>query len=182
VEDDETRFRALFEACYPKVVRFAARRTDPDSAPDIAAETFLVAWRRFGEMPEDADWTLAWLYRIAHHVLANERRGVRRRLRLSARLGALGPPVADADHAGGVVEALDIRAAMARLNPRDQETLRLVAWDGLDVPAAARVAGCSPRTFAVRLHRARRRLDTALARTENEERATGPTPVMGEGR
>jgi RNA polymerase sigma factor (sigma-70 family) len=184
VGDDEKRFCALFEAYYPKVVQFAARRTDPDNAPDVAAETFLVAWRRFGEVPDSADWTLAWLYRIAHNVLANEQRGRRRRLRLGARLWSMAPAATDADHAGGVVEALDIRRALSRLTPRDQETLRLVGWDGLDVPTAAKVAGCSPRTFSVRLHRARRRLDEALARAERgaDEPAGDQKLAMGEGR
>ncbi len=40
--------------------------------------------------------------------------------------------------------------------------LMLVAWEGLDPVGAAKVAGCSRATFAVRLHRARKRLDRAL--------------------
>jgi RNA polymerase sigma factor (sigma-70 family) len=170
VEDDEDRFSELFRSHYTAVVRFAARRTDPDSARDVAAETFLIAWRRFTEAPDDADRTLPWLYRIAYNVLANEQRGLRRRTRLGVRLRAV-TPVAAVDPAGGVVENLHVRAALSRLNPRDQETLALVGWDGLDVASAARVAGCSPRTFAVRLHRARRRLDQVLARVEDAEAA-----------
>jgi DNA-directed RNA polymerase specialized sigma24 family protein len=38
----------------------------------------------------------------------------------------------------------------------------LVAWEGLDAARAAQAAGCSRATFAVRLHRARKRLDRAL--------------------
>ncbi len=39
----------------------------------------------------------------------------------------------------------------------------LVAWEGLDPGAAARASGCTRAAFAVRLHRARRRLERALA-------------------
>jgi RNA polymerase sigma-70 factor (ECF subfamily) len=38
----------------------------------------------------------------------------------------------------------------------------LTSWDGLDNGRAAAVLGCSPGTFAVRLHRARKRLAAAL--------------------
>jgi RNA polymerase sigma-70 factor (ECF subfamily) len=38
----------------------------------------------------------------------------------------------------------------------------LVAWEGLDPKRAAQAAGCSQATYAVRLHRARKRLDRAL--------------------
>ena len=37
-----------------------------------------------------------------------------------------------------------------------------MAWEGLEPEQAARAAGCSRATFAVRLHRARRRLAAAL--------------------
>ncbi|TYB46099.1 sigma-70 family RNA polymerase sigma factor [Actinomadura chibensis] len=167
--DDEEHFSGLFRRHYRDVVRFSARRTDPDQARDIAAETFLVAWRRFGELPDDPDDVLPWLYSVARNTIANHRRGDRRRLRLGARLRSASPAVVASDHAGGVVAALHIRDAMASLSPRDQETLQLVSWDGLDVSAAATVVGCAPRTFAVRLHRARRRLEQALAGGQAEQ-------------
>ena len=55
-----------------------------------------------------------------------------------------------------------VRRALAGLSERDREVLMLVAWEGLDPAGAARVAGCTRATFAVRLHRARKRLDRAL--------------------
>ncbi|MFP3969329.1 sigma-70 family RNA polymerase sigma factor [Actinomadura fulvescens] len=163
MDDDEERFTALFKCHYPDVLRYAARRSDPDRARDVAAETFLVAWRRLNEVPRDADQVLPWLYSVARNTLANQHRGERRRLRLGARLGAAVPRRTGADHAGTVVESLRLREALHGLSAADQETLRLVGWEGLDVAAAAAAAGCTPQTFAVRLHRARQRLDRALA-------------------
>jgi RNA polymerase sigma-70 factor (ECF subfamily) len=153
VEDDEERFSGLFKAHYPDVVRFAARR-------------------RLAQVPPDGDEAVAWLYGVARNVLTNEQRGHRRRLRLGARLWSAAPVVVGHDHAAGVAQALDVRAAMSRLSPRDQEALQLVGWDGLDAATAARVVGCSPRAFAVRLHRARRRLDQALEAVESKEIGT----------
>ncbi|MGI5171331.1 RNA polymerase sigma factor [Spirillospora sp. CA-253888] len=171
MEDDADRFTALFQRHYPDVLRYAARRTDPERARDVTAEAFLVAWRRFGELPREAEQVLPWLYAVARNVLANHDRGDRRRLRLGARLGSAAAPESHPDHAGTVVEALRLREAMASLSEKDREALRLVGWEGLDVRAAATVAGCSARTFAVRLHRARRRLDRALVDRAGEDGA-----------
>jgi RNA polymerase sigma-70 factor (ECF subfamily) len=52
---------------------------------------------------------------------------------------------------------------LALLPERDREALLLVTWEDLPVRMAARAAGCSPAAFAVRLHRARRRLAALLA-------------------
>ena len=68
------------------------------------------------------------------------------------------------DDAGDAfAERLDIHAAFRRLSERDREALALVAWEGLDHAAAARALGCSRAAFAVRIHRARRRLAASLA-------------------
>ena len=53
-----------------------------------------------------------------------------------------------------------------RLSDDDRETLALIAWDGLQPREAALVTGCSAATFAVRAHRARRRLAALLEDSE----------------
>ncbi|QQM39080.1 RNA polymerase sigma factor [Streptomyces liliifuscus] len=161
----------MFEAHYRQVLRFAERRAgDAETAKDIASETFVVAWRRLDKVPDTPEESLPWLYGVARNVLANEQRGLRRGGRLSARLRRT-TPVAPAapDHAEGVVTGLHLREALGTLSERDREALQLVGWEGLDTQQAALVVGCSARAFAVRLHRARRRLESALARTEQEE-------------
>ncbi len=62
--------------------------------------------------------------------------------------------------------------ALACLPAQDQETLTLVAWHGLSSRAAAAVVGCSRAAFLVRLHRARRRLERAVA--DADEGTPGP--------
>jgi RNA polymerase sigma-70 factor (ECF subfamily) len=56
--------------------------------------------------------------------------------------------------------------ALSRLSETSREALMLVAWHGLTPARAARAAGCSRGTFAVRLHRARARLAVELAALE----------------
>jgi RNA polymerase sigma-70 factor, ECF subfamily len=144
----------------PALRTFVHRRIDPAVADDVVAEVFLVAWRRCDEAPAD---TLPWLLGIARGVLANQRRGQARRFALYERLASSGPhDDRDPDHET-VGEVSPVLQALESLNPRDQEILLLVAWDGLDRVRAARALGISTAQFAVRLHRARRRLQRALS-------------------
>jgi hypothetical protein len=78
------------------------------------------------------------------------------------------PDVADA-----VSERLSVLTALAALPEADRELLTLVAWYGLKPNEAARVVGCSTATYFVRLHRARRRLERAMA-DPPEPTAPGP--------
>jgi RNA polymerase sigma-70 factor (ECF subfamily) len=52
--------------------------------------------------------------------------------------------------------------AFRTLGEKDQEVLRLHAWEGLAGKALAVALGCTTGTAAVRLHRARRRLERLL--------------------
>jgi len=67
------------------------------------------------------------------------------------------------DVADEVAERTAVLAALAALPAADMELLTLVAWHGLKPAEAARVVGCSTAAYFVRLHRARRRLERAMA-------------------
>jgi RNA polymerase sigma factor (sigma-70 family) len=151
----EDRFRALFARHYPAVYRYAGRRLGRDEAADAAAEAFTVAWRRISHVPAEPD-TLAWLYGVARRVVANAERGRRRRHRLAARAAAGLTDEGPAPDPAGVLTALQ------GLRPGDREVLRLAAWEGLGPREIGAVLGCSPNAAAIRLHRARRRLEHAL--------------------
>jgi RNA polymerase sigma-70 factor (ECF subfamily) len=155
----ETRFNGLFDAHYSTVRAYAWRR-DPSSADDVVAETFLVAWRRLEDVPADS---LPWLIGVARNVRLNMLRGERRRSDREDRAGARAPEPSTADL---VLGTLGLREALARLSERDREVILLVAWEGLDRAAVARVLGCSRANVALRLFRARRRLEDALVEPE----------------
>jgi DNA-directed RNA polymerase specialized sigma24 family protein len=59
-------------------------------------------------------------------------------------------------------DTTDLLHAVARafdtLKPRDQEILRLAAWEQLTTTEGAAVLGCSVSAYRMRLHRARGRL------------------------
>jgi DNA-directed RNA polymerase specialized sigma24 family protein len=77
------RFEGLFRENYPLVRAYALRRAAPEAAQDVVADTFLVAWRRLEDVPDDA---LPWLYGIARRVLANQRRSADRSAALERRV------------------------------------------------------------------------------------------------
>lgn len=149
----------MFRANYPLVRAYALRRAAPDAAQEVVADTFLVAWRRLEEVPDDA---LPWLYGVARRVLANQRRAAGRSEALEQRI-AEAPARESHDPGERMADAELMRLAMGRLSDRSREALMLVAWEGLSGAGAARAAGCSSAAFAVRLHRARARLAAELA-------------------
>jgi RNA polymerase sigma-70 factor, ECF subfamily len=167
-ESREQRFTALFTNCYGPVLAFARRRLGPDLAQDVVAETFLTAWRRIDELTDEP---LPWLYRVASHAIANQRRGLARRQRLADRARRMSGDPAVPDYAESVAETNRLAAAFEALGERDREVLRLVSWEGLGSAEAAAVLGCSMSAFKVRLHRARRRLSRSLG-----ERGRGHDP------
>ena len=160
--DRHATFAALFDAHYPAVLAYCRRRVAGAEAGDVALATFEVLWRTIDTPPAQP---LPWLYKVAAGQLANSRRSTRRRLRLLDRLSSRAPSTASPppDPADAAAEAAAARSALARLSPADRERLLLVAWEGLDANEAAAALGVSPGTFAVRLHRARRRLEDLLA-------------------
>jgi len=162
METDRARFETIFRRHYGAVVRYAVRRVGLDAAEEIVSETFLVAWRRLDDVPENA---LPWLFGTARKVVANEIRRRDRQLRLGGRLASQADTATD-DLADVVTESLRVRAALDTLSARDREVLRLSAWERLDVTDAARALECSVAAYKVRLHRARRRLAAVLTTTD----------------
>ena len=162
----DERLAALWHAHHPAVLAYARRRVPEETAQEVAAAAFAVLWRRIGDPPVDP---LPWLLAVARREVANRRRGEARWRRLAGRVRE-GRPAAAPDPADGAVEQAVARAALARLRAADREVLMLVAWDGLDPAAAAAVLGITPAAFAVRLHRARRRLESHLTPREETPR------------
>jgi RNA polymerase sigma-70 factor (ECF subfamily) len=166
-DDCTEEFTALYEASYGAIYAYAARRVGAQVADEIAAETFLVAWRRWDAIPSEP---LPWLYGVARNVVARHHSATGRRQETEAALARERtslqpgtPPQPEFHEAGDPV----LWEAWEQLSPGDREVLSLVAWEELSVADAARALGCSPPVFSVRLHRARRRLERMLAATPN---------------
>jgi RNA polymerase sigma-70 factor (ECF subfamily) len=172
----ERRFTDLFAETYAAVLRFVERRIGPSGAEDVAAEVFLVLWRRFDDVPADGEDARAWLFGVARRTMMARMRGERRRQALAVRIAVDRHAHAhDGLDADLVARRLDLAQAWARLSSVQQEVLALTVWDGLDAPRAARVLGISPVAFRLRLSRARKALRAhakALPQTSTDAAAT----------
>ena len=163
----DDRLVALWNAHYASVLAYAKRRAPAEMAGEVASAVFTVLWRRIDQPLEDPR---PWLYAVARRELANRHRGEARRRRLGLRAGRAGRAEASSapDVADGAIEASMARAALGRLRTEDREVLMLVAWEGLDPARAAAALGITADAFAVRLHRARRRLESHLSSHSEE--------------
>jgi RNA polymerase sigma-70 factor (ECF subfamily) len=165
-DDPALRFERLYADSVNALLGFSLRRCDSrEDAADLVAEVFMVAWRRIGEIPDGDDARL-WLFGVAHRLLANQQRALRRERNLGARLARYLSEVMAPDPAALLDRheaGRPVRDALATLTPQDSALLTLVVWEGLSPAEAARVVGLSAGTVRVRLYRARGRLRTALA-------------------
>jgi RNA polymerase sigma-70 factor (ECF subfamily) len=175
------RFRALYDAAYPRLAAYALRRArSREDAYDVVSETMLTVWRRLDEIPLDGR-RIPWVFGVARRVLANHYRATGRRERLAARV--------EHEPGSATLEFDAVHEALDTLRPDDREILTLAAWDDLDNDEIAVALGIGPGAVAGRLHRARRRLARELGRLgvavpgrkspESEQRSRTPEEVYG---
>ncbi len=174
---DQEAFRALYREHLPTIRRYLAARAPASQVDDLAAETFLVAWRRLADMPPQA---LPWLLNVAAKLLANQRRKTDRSVALVERLvhvSRLDDPGA-AFAAERRAEHLAVLHALARLSPGDRELMLLSVWDGLRPREIAVVLAVNPVSVRARLSRARRRLERVLRAELEAADHSLPSPLI----
>ena len=159
------RFGALYAEHHRRVYGYAVSLAGRQIADEVVSEVFLVAWRRLDDVPAPA---LPWLLTVARNVVSSQFRAAARQQSISAELRAwvTEAELAAPDVAEEVSERISVLTALAVLPEADRELLTLVAWHGLTAGEAARLVGCSTAAYFVRLHRARRRLEQAMADTQ----------------
>jgi RNA polymerase sigma-70 factor, ECF subfamily len=174
------RFERLYGELYGPICGYVVRRVgNPDDAAEVIAETFATLWRRLDDCPADED-VRPWLFGVARRMLANQRRGERRRSALADRLMA----EPDATTASSVTTGSDGRVAraFAALSEPDREVLSLLAWEGLSREELAAVLGVSGAVVRLRLYRARRRFQAALDREAETLAVSSRAPLrLSEG-
>jgi RNA polymerase sigma-70 factor (ECF subfamily) len=174
---DDVDRRALldtwFRAYADRVLAYLQHRTDPQTAQDLLQEVFMIAFAKAAELPQPP---LGWLFGTARRVLANRYRGRRRQDELIARLTENAADSEPDPEAGELKQAF--AQTLATLSAADREVLTLTGWYDLTPTEAAEALGCSPSAYAVRLHRARKRLASAL--DEAGYRGDGPAAQFAE--
>jgi RNA polymerase sigma factor (sigma-70 family) len=161
------RFGIIFDRYFTEIHQYVARRLGRDAADDIAAETFLTAFRQRRRFDAERGIVRAWLYGIATNHISRHYRGQARAARAMARAAV--PALADddvdqvADRVTAGAARAEIAAALADLSRGDREVLLLVALGGLSHAEIALALGIPYGTVGSRLSRARRQLRPVLA-------------------
>lgn len=156
---DRDGFTDLYRQNFPAVAGYLYRRTGNHAvAEDLAAETFLAAWKALPRYQPTQVPFRAWLLRIATNqanALARRERSRQRRLRFFKPITTSHPPRPDAD---------PLIDALGRLTPDHQSVISLVHLEELTVQQAARVLDIPEGTVKSRLLRAREALKRELTR------------------
>ena len=151
---DRQAFRAIYETHHAAICAYFARRAPRDEVEDLAAETFVVAWRK---LPRRVEHPLPWLYAVAGNVLANHRRKTKRK-------GAFPPDPATGDPAERVSDR-GLAIAFATLSDRERGHL------------PRRLGGPDPRGRRARRRLQRQHLHRALLASAQEARPRArPSP------
>ncbi|MDX6481189.1 MAG: hypothetical protein QOG85_1699 [Gaiellaceae bacterium] len=163
-------FDATFAAEFPPLHRYLARRVGASAADDLAAETFVVAFRNWGKLdPERA--VRPWLYGIAANVMRHHWRKERRMLRAYARTG-VDPVFAEDDDAAERADASgrrrELADMLATLSRDEREILLLHAWAGLTDTEIAEALSLPIGTMKSRFSRTREKLRNQLGEVGQE--------------
>lgn len=155
--DFHQRFVALFNANFPKLFRFADRRSgEPELAADLTQEAFIRLYRR-GAMPDAPE---AWLISVILNLFRNSRsmESTRHRLLTLERAERVhSDPSAPADSAVQSTETrMRVRKALDDMPERDRQLLLLHAegYSYRDIAAALTLNEASVGTLLVRARRA----------------------------
>ena len=171
--DREQRFERLVREHGDDVYRYLRRRHsggDATDAEDLLADVMTVAWRRLDDIPAGAE--APWLFGVARHRLSNARHRRSRRDRIAAPIRPHGAAPAAEDEA---LADMGLRDALASLPEKEREALLLTAWEGLTPEELAVALGVSVNAAAVRLSKAKSRLQALLSAGAEERTAAVAT-------
>jgi RNA polymerase sigma-70 factor (ECF subfamily) len=178
--DEAAVVARIYDSHFAEVYRYLAGRLGRDVAEDLAAETFLIAFRKRDRFDPELGRVRPWLYGIATILVGQHRREETRRYRALARAG---PRVLDSEesHDDRVADAVtaerlgrQLAAALADLAHGDRDALLLVAISELSHQEVGFALDIPTGTVGSRLNRARRALREALG-------AIDPTLDLEEG-
>ncbi|HKT05286.1 MAG TPA: RNA polymerase sigma factor [Rugosimonospora sp.] len=150
-----------------QVVRYLARIVaDPNAVEDLAQQTFVEAWQKRSQEPR---YPLAWLYGIARNLAADHWRAMQRGRSAWQKLCA--DPLCDDGGVGYSELWRDVLAACQSMTNKERECLLLSFHDGFSDVEIASILRTSRENVRQQRHRARMKLQRALARGDDLERA-----------
>jgi len=164
-------FDELYRTHAPRLFGLACRMVGRQEAEDLLQEIFLTAHRKLALYKGESSLG-TWLFKMATNQCLDHLRS--RGARWAALTSELGDePPTDPSNAGailGVVDRLDLERAIAGLPTGCRLVFVLHDVEGCQHQEVAQHLGISEGTSKSQLHKARRRLRLALARSGNDER------------
>jgi RNA polymerase sigma factor (sigma-70 family) len=178
---DPAVFGAVFDRHFGAIHRYVCRRVGTDLAEDLAAETFVQAFRSRSAYASEQEDARPWLFGIASNVLRRHYRTERRRLLAYARAGAAAESGIDPDEVEDRVDAEVagplVARALASLRPQERDVLLLFAWAGLSYEEISEALQIPAGTVRSRLSRGRARARELLSGLGQERDEDPPTPI-----
>lgn len=161
---DPQAFALLYRRHYQAVVGYIFRRTgDLHASEDLAAETFIAAYRAMPRYRVTGAPFVHWLLRIATNRTTNWSKRRRRHAALPRQEEAPSIPADGRDgESGSRVEPDALLRAVARLPDAQQSAIALHYFEGLTLEQVAGVLRCRVGTVKSRLARARLALRSML--------------------
>lgn len=163
-EKNRASFEEMYLTCAPQVAGYIRRRgASNEEAEDVIDETFARGWRimcqRFIDKP------LPFLYRIARNIALNsERKRIREARKVDKYHAGPGElPISALDTAEASENAINVRLALADLNPLHHEVISLRYFEHLQSPEIAKFLQIPENTVSSRLRLGLEALRTALA-------------------
>ncbi|MFG2003450.1 RNA polymerase sigma factor [Spirillospora sp. NPDC048911] len=167
---DPDSFTDVYDRYVQDIHRYAAGRLDPQSAEDVAAETFCVAFDRRDRFDPARGHLRPWLFGIATHLVAQHRRKEARHFQALGRVGRERPAEAHDNRVVASVTAQRMQPrlakALAGLSRGERDVLLLVAIAQLSYEEVAEALGISPGTVGSRLSRARSKIQKVIKKEE----------------
>jgi RNA polymerase sigma-70 factor, ECF subfamily len=155
-------FEALYRAARDDVFAYVATLLrDRAAAEDVTAAAFERAYRKQGTYKAKRGSERAWLFGIARNAALDELRRRKRHATLAAEPADLAAEPHE-DAAEVALRRAAVRAALARLEPRERELVALKFHAGLDNSEIAAVIGVSTSNAGTQLHRAMTKLREAV--------------------
>jgi RNA polymerase sigma factor (sigma-70 family) len=155
---DASAFGEIFDRHFAEIHRYLRRRVGAALADELAAETFVVAFRLRDRYDRRALDSRPWLFGIAANLIRRHWRTERRRLRAYARTGT-DPMWDESSEVERRVDAMaagpHLAAALASLSAGEREVLLLFAWADLNYEEISAGLGIPTGTVRSRLSRAR---------------------------
>ena len=157
---DMSAFEQLHDRYFSKLMRFASRIVDNDSAAEeVASDTLMTVWRT-AERFEGRSKPSTWMFGIAYRTALRARQKTMRR-KEDVELDEVMASSSDASE--HVIQRTDLANALKRLTPEMRAVVELTYFNGYIYTEIAQILECPVGTVKTRMMAARKHLRKFLS-------------------